>query len=257
MLVAPAQPTAPTPSPSLPELVAPPPAPAPKTAPRPAGETFGGVQAAKAAVVDARAPATGVFSAAAASAGRLQVEQPPRASAGFGSARVGETDGKPAPPARAGSAFGSAQATASAATPATKQSVPGGFGAARSTGSDAPNLAVAQAGFGAASAQAPTASAPKRSAPQASLEPVRILSKPDPLYTEEARSLRIEGDVLVAALFTADGRIEELRVVRGLGHGLDEAALAAARRIEFEPARREGDPVDARLQLTVRFQLAY
>ena len=46
-------------------------------------------------------------------------------------------------------------------------------------------------------------------------------------------------------------------VVKGLGHGLDEAAAAAARRIRFRPAERDGGPIDAAGAVRIRFQLAY
>src|SRR5262249_46327280 len=50
-----------------------------------------------------------------------------------------------------------------------------------------------------------------------------ILSKPNPIYTDEARKLRIEGEVLIEVVFESDGKVRIVRVVRGLGHGLDEA----------------------------------
>src|SRR6266849_2660401 len=56
--------------------------------------------------------------------------------------------------------------------------------------------------------------------------PVEILSKPNPVYTEEARSLRLQGEVLLEVMFGANGQLHVNRVVRGMGHGLDEAALA-------------------------------
>jgi len=60
----------------------------------------------------------------------------------------------------------------------------------------------------------------------AALTPVEILSKPKPAYTEEARAKKIEGEVLLEMQFSASGEARVVRVVRGLGHGLDETALA-------------------------------
>jgi TonB family protein len=86
--------------------------------------------------------------------------------------------------------------------------------------------------------------------------PIEILSKPRPSYTEQARRLRVEGEVVLEVVFFADGRVSVLRVLEGLGHGLDEAAIAAARKIEFSPARREGRPVDHEATLRIVFKLA-
>jgi len=57
-------------------------------------------------------------------------------------------------------------------------------------------------------------------------------------------------------VFTANGQVKALRVVRGLGHGLDEAALRAAEQIKFKPAQREGHAVDSMAVLHVIFQMA-
>lgn len=91
---------------------------------------------------------------------------------------------------------------------------------------------------------------------QASSTPVSIQSKPNPVYSAEARQLRIEGEVLLNVVFTADGQIRVLKVVRGLGHGLDEAALHAAQGVKFTPAMRDGHPVDSTATLHIVFQLS-
>jgi TonB family protein len=86
---------------------------------------------------------------------------------------------------------------------------------------------------------------------------VEILFKPKPDYTEEARKLRVEGEVLVRVLFTAGGEVRVLEVIRGLGHGLDENALRAAQQIKFNPAQRDGQRVDSTATVHIVFQLAY
>jgi TonB family protein len=86
---------------------------------------------------------------------------------------------------------------------------------------------------------------------------VEIVSKPSPVYTQEARRLRLEGEVLLEVLFTANGQMRVNRVVRGLGHGLDEAAITAANQMRFKPALRNGSPVDSTAIVHVVFQLAY
>ena len=85
---------------------------------------------------------------------------------------------------------------------------------------------------------------------------VEILYKPRPLYTEEARKLNLEGEVLLEVLFSANGQLHVNRVVRGLGHGLDEAAVSAANRIRFKPAQHNGSSVDSTAIVHVMFQLA-
>ena len=87
--------------------------------------------------------------------------------------------------------------------------------------------------------------------------PVEITYKPQPLYTDEARSMKLEGEVLLEVSFSAAGTLHVNRVVRGLGHGLDEAAIAAANKIRFKPATRGGQPVDSTAIVHVVFQMAY
>jgi len=87
--------------------------------------------------------------------------------------------------------------------------------------------------------------------------PVEITFKPNPVYTEEARSLRLEGEVLLEVNFSANGTLHVNRIVRGLGHGLDEAAIAAANKIRFKPALRAGQPLDSTAVVHVTFQMAY
>jgi TonB family protein len=88
------------------------------------------------------------------------------------------------------------------------------------------------------------------------IAPVAIQSKPAPVYTEEARRLRVEGDVVVQVVFSATGEIRIVGVVKGLGHGLDEAAVAATRQIRFTPARRDGHFVDYPATIHVVFALS-
>ncbi len=125
---------------------------------------------------------------------------------------------------------------------------PSGKGGSRGT--------VQQGGFSDAAAPA-EAPKPRPAASTSPTQPVEILAKPNPVYTEEARRLKIEGDVLVEAVFTASGEVRVGRIVRGLGHGLDEAAVRAAQQIRFKPARRDGQPVDFPAVVHIVFQLAY
>lgn len=88
-----------------------------------------------------------------------------------------------------------------------------------------------------------------------STRPVEITDKPKPAYTAEARAQKIEGDVLLDVIFTADGEVRVLDVKRGLGHGLDENAMDAARHIRFHPATESGKPVDQRAVVHIIFQI--
>ena len=86
---------------------------------------------------------------------------------------------------------------------------------------------------------------------------VEITFKPNPIYTDEARNLKLEGEVLLEVEFAANGQLHVNRVVRGLGHGLDEAAVNAANKMRFKPASRYGQPIDSTAIVHVVFQLAY
>jgi TonB family protein len=99
----------------------------------------------------------------------------------------------------------------------------------------------------------PASSQPASSQPAIAAQ---ILEKPRPIYTEEARSLHIEGEVQLEVLFSASGEIHILRVIRGLGHGLDENAQHAAMAIRFLPAKREGRAVDSTALVHIIFQLS-
>ncbi len=149
----------------------------------------------------------------------------------------------------------------------------GGFGSTAASPRDAATGAVKTGGFG-SEAPAPRrvangevqtagfdqrASAPAQPSVAATKpidRPVEIVFKPTPEYTDEARSARIEGTVSLELEFTAAGEVRVLRVVRGLGHGLDEAAQRAALRMRFKPAQSDGRPVDSRATVHITFRLS-
>ena len=121
----------------------------------------------------------------------------------------------------------------------------------------APRGTVRSAGFGDADVPAPPTVQAHVAAPApAKITPAEILSKPAPVYTEEARAKRIEGEVLLEVVFEATGKIHVLRIVRGLGHGLDDAAVRAAEQIRFKPALKDGQPSDSTALVHIIFQLA-
>ncbi len=86
--------------------------------------------------------------------------------------------------------------------------------------------------------------------------PIEITYKPKPVYTDEARKLQLQGEVLLEVTFEANGHLHVNRVVHGLGHGLDEAAVVAANNMRFKPALRNGSPVDLTAVVHVMFELA-
>ena len=161
------------------------------------------------------------------------------------------------------------QASTASRTPALL--VVGSFGTP-ATGDHQPGRGVATGEFSSAqsSVSGPTnkvmksvdftepalATASPMAAKAARVTPVAIESKPAPVYTEEARRLRIEGDVVLEVVFAATGQIRIVGVVKGLGHGLDEAAVAATRQIRFTPARRDGQLVDYPATIHVVFALS-
>jgi len=85
--------------------------------------------------------------------------------------------------------------------------------------------------------------------------PARLASGPAPAYPDAARSDGVEGDVHLELVVDPSGTVEQARVTRGVGHGLDEAALRAARQFRFAPATRAGRPVHVRMAWSVQFRL--
>ena len=88
------------------------------------------------------------------------------------------------------------------------------------------------------------------------MRPVEILSKPTPQYTEEARRLGVQGEVVLSVIFRADGTLKVLGVVKSLGHGLDQMAEQAASQIRFKPAEQAGKPTSFPAVLHIEFRLA-
>ncbi len=132
-----------------------------------------------------------------------------------------------------------------------------GNGTAIETQSHAAIGKVQPSGFSDADVPAaPTVHSRPAEAAAVKVVPAEIISKPTPVYTQEARSLRIEGEVLVEAVLQASGSLRVVRVVRGLGHGLDDNAIRAAEKIHFRPALKNGEPADSTVVLHIIFQLA-
>lgn len=180
----------------------------------------------------------------------------PRNAEGFGVATIVARNSSPKPASETG-AFSAAAASDGGGRQGaiTRAS---GFAAAEASEAPRPNAFVAAtAGFGTAIVAEPVRSSSRPPSASALSTPVEILEKPRPGYTEEARRMAIEGEVLIEVLFSASGQARVSRVLRGLGHGLDEQAVDAAERIRFRPAMRGGAPVDSSAVVHIVFQLAY
>jgi TonB family protein len=83
----------------------------------------------------------------------------------------------------------------------------------------------------------------------------RILSKPEPQYTEDARKNQVTGTVVLRAVFSSSGQVTQIRAVSGLPYGLTDRAIAAARNIKFTPATKDGRNVSMWFQLEYNFNL--
>jgi TonB family protein len=80
-----------------------------------------------------------------------------------------------------------------------------------------------------------------------------VLTRPEPGYTDEARAAGIRGKVVLHAVFTADGMVKHILVIRSLSHGLTEQCVKAARKIKFVPATKDGHPVSQFIQIEYNF----
>ena len=82
-----------------------------------------------------------------------------------------------------------------------------------------------------------------------------IVYRVEPTYSEEARKAKYQGVVVLSAIVRKDGTIEILKVVRGLGLGLDENAIQALKQWKFRPGMKNGVAVDVALNIEVNFSL--
>jgi TonB family protein len=79
------------------------------------------------------------------------------------------------------------------------------------------------------------------------------LFRPEPQYSEEARKKKIQGTVLLYVEVDPTGHPRNIKVVRSLGHGLDEKAIEAVSRWEFRPGMKDGKPVTVAATIEVKF----
>jgi TonB family protein len=151
--------------------------------------------------------------------------------------------------------------TVAAARPRTRETaavMSAGFGdaSARGTVRALPTAVIASGGFDREVAPPPPVAPSAAPATAFGDSSIEILFKPKPRYTDEAEALGIQGTVVLEVEFTASNEVRVLRIIRKLGHGLDEAAVRAAEQIRFKPARRQGVAVDSRVTVQIEFHLS-
>jgi TonB family protein len=91
--------------------------------------------------------------------------------------------------------------------------------------------------------------------PGSGIEPPRLLREIKAQYTEEARRRSVSGDVILEIVVRRDGTVGDVKMLQGLGAGLDQRAIDAVRQWRFDPARRKGAPVDVVVEVAVEFML--
>lgn len=83
----------------------------------------------------------------------------------------------------------------------------------------------------------------------------RVRFAPDAEYSDKARNAGIQGTVRLSLFVGVNGLPHDIRVERGLGYGLDEEAVKAVRRWKFDPAKKDGTPIDFKINIEVSFRL--
>jgi len=87
------------------------------------------------------------------------------------------------------------------------------------------------------------------------VSPPSVTYKVDPEYSDEARLVNYSGTVLLSVVVDTEGKARSIALVKGLGLGLDERAVAAVRQWRFKPGTKDGHPVNVRARIEVNFKL--
>lgn len=151
-------------------------------------------------------------------------------------------------PADAQEVAGVIDAPPAPAPPSPGPGTGGGVGSGQGTGMGEGDGAGIGAGSGGG-----TGGGPFR--PGSGIEPPQLLREVRPIYTDEARRRALEGDVILEIVVRRDGTVGDVRVLRSLGSGLEQRAIAAVRQWKFSPARRLGSAVDVMVEVAVGFTL--
>jgi protein TonB len=88
-----------------------------------------------------------------------------------------------------------------------------------------------------------------------SIKPPSVIYQVEPEFSEEARKAKFSGNVQVYLWVDEQGNPSHVRVIRGVGMGLDEKAVEAVRQYKFKPAMQNGKPVKVDLYIDVNFQI--
>lgn len=104
-------------------------------------------------------------------------------------------------------------------------------------------------------AQSKTQAADQAVAITDDITPPRLKEVASPDYTEEAKKKKIEGTVTLEIVVDKKGDVIDAKVVKGLGHGLDENATAAVKEWKYKPAEKDGAPIAVKMEVTVEFFL--
>ncbi|MBD0373009.1 MAG: energy transducer TonB [Pyrinomonadaceae bacterium] len=91
--------------------------------------------------------------------------------------------------------------------------------------------------------------------PREVTERARITARPEPQYTETARRFQVSGTVILEAVLSKTGEITDIRVVKGLPHGLTRSSLDALKRIKFVPATKDGVQVSQRIMVEYNYNI--
>ena len=91
--------------------------------------------------------------------------------------------------------------------------------------------------------------------PGSGVTPPTLVREVKPDYTEEARRRAVRGEVVMEIVVRRDGTVGDVRVLQGLGYGLDERAVAAVKQWKFNAGTRKGTPVDVMVEVAMEFKL--
>ena len=83
----------------------------------------------------------------------------------------------------------------------------------------------------------------------------KMIFSPDPDYTEEARRERYEGNCVLSAIVTPEGKTRDIHVTKAIGYGLDEKAIEALSQWRFRPAMKDGKPVAVQIAVEIGFHM--
>lgn len=231
------------------------PAPSKQVTPPPAPKVVNLGQAAPATVVATNHPAAVALgqqtnpiapsnrpATSAVNLGQRGMAGMPASNTGAGATKVSLGSGSPTSTDMAGNGTRVVQGV--------KLGVAGGTGPMNATGKVAGPVNLGQVQQAALPKPAAPTVASAKSGP-------KVLYKPTPIYTAEARSMHLEGVVAVRLKVRSDGGVQVEGVTSGLGHGLDEAAVQAVQGTRFKPATdASGAPVEWEGVVNVAFQLA-